>query len=215
MDQAALLAMLPTAQRLALSYARRDTRLPTLALLALDARLAGIVRATHEPLMGQIRLAWWRDRLGADRTNWPLGEPVLQALCGWEGEREALGALVDGWEAMLGDGAGRIEHLGSTRAAGFAALASQLGAGPADASAAAFRWSLVDCAEKLGDPELQAEAAALLAVADWPSLRLGRALRPLQVLYGLARRAHSNRQPRLLATPGDGLAAIRLGLFGR
>lgn len=215
MDQAALLAMLPTAQRLALSYAPRDARLPTLGLLALDARLAGIVRATHEPLLGQIRLAWWRDRLREDPANWPRGEPVLEALVHWGSDSVALVTLVDGWEAMLGDGAGRVKRLSRARAAGFGVLAGRLDADPADASEAAFRWSLVDCAEKLSDPDLQSEVAALLTGTDWPRLRLDRALRPLQILYGLARRMRSALRPTMLGSPGAGLVAMRIGLSGR
>lgn len=215
MDETALLAMLPTPQRLALSYAPRAARLPTLAVLALDMRLAGIVRATHEPLLGQIRLAWWRDRLGEPVAQWPSGEPVLQALAGWQDDAARLAVLVDGWEALLGDDGGRIERLSAARSSAFAALAQRLGVGAQQAKHAAFGWSLIDCAGKLAEPELQSEAAALIARTDWPQLRLAHALRPLQVLYGLARRVRLADHPQLLGSPSAGLAAMRVGLFGR
>ena len=215
MDESALLAMLPTAQRLALSYAPRAARLPTLALFALDMRLAGIVRATHESLLGQIRLAWWRDRLGEPSTSWPRGEPVLQALVGWGDDAARLAMLVDGWEALLGDDSARVERLSTARSSAFAVLAERLGVGTRQAQQAAFGWSLIDCAEKLADPELRIEAARLIGRTDWPELRLPRALRPLQVLYGLARRVRSAEHSQLLGSPGAGLAAMRIGLFGR
>lgn len=215
MDETALLAMLPTAQRLALSYTPRSARLPTLAVMALDMRLAGIVRATHEPLLGQIRLAWWRDRLGEAPTSWPHGEPVLEALAEWGDDAARLAVLVDGWEALLGDDGARVERLSTARSSAFAVLAERLGVGTRQAKQAAFGWSLIDCAEKLADPELRVEAADLIAGTDWPDLRLARALRPLQVLYGLARRVRYAENAQLLGSPGAGLAAMRIGLFGR
>ena len=56
----------------------------------------------REPLLGQVRLAWWRDRLGQDPADWPAGEPLLAALRGWQPQFAALAALVDGWELLLG-----------------------------------------------------------------------------------------------------------------
>lgn len=51
--------------------------------------------------MIQLRLAWWRDRLGEPASAWPRGEPLLGLLTAWDSERSALGALVDGWEAQI------------------------------------------------------------------------------------------------------------------
>jgi hypothetical protein len=39
----------------------------TLALLALDARLAAILRGRREPIAAQLRLAWWREMLDGRR----------------------------------------------------------------------------------------------------------------------------------------------------
>lgn len=215
MNETALLAMLPTPQRLALSYAPRAARLPTLAVMAFDVRLAAIVRATHEPLLGQIRLAWWRDRLIEGPESWPHGEPVLQALAGWGEAAAQMRALVDGWEALLGDDSARVGRLSSARSSAFGVLAERLGVGTRQAKQAAYGWSLVDCAQNLADPELVDETAALIGQTEWPELRLARALRPLQVLYGLARRERSADRPQLLGSPGAGIAAMRIGLFGR
>ncbi len=215
MDETALLALLPMPQRLALSYAPRAARVPSLAVLALDMRLAGIVRATHEPLLGQIRLAWWRDRLGEPAEQWPRGEPVLQALADWQDDAPRLTVLIDGWESLLGDDSGQVERLSTARSSAFAVLAERLGGDASQATQAAFGWSLIDCAEKLVDPRLQAEAADLIGKFDWPQLRMPRALRPLQVLYGIARRVRLAEHPHLLGSPSAGLAAMRIGLFGR
>ena len=52
-------------RRLALAYARRADRAALALLWALDERLGAIVAATHEEMLGTIRLAWWRDALAA------------------------------------------------------------------------------------------------------------------------------------------------------
>jgi len=58
-----LVASLPTASRLALAYAPAKARLQTLALFALDTRLAGLLRNSSEPMLAQLRLSWWRETL--------------------------------------------------------------------------------------------------------------------------------------------------------
>ena len=52
-----LLETLPLRQRLALAYGTGEGRLALLGLLALDQRLAGIVRNSREPSLAQLRLA--------------------------------------------------------------------------------------------------------------------------------------------------------------
>src|ERR1700741_297330 len=95
-----LLGALPPLHRLALAYAAGDARLPTLALLALDTRLAGIVRNSHEPSLAQLRLAWWREQLQVEAADWPRGEPLLAALKSWQGGHLSLVELVNGWEYL-------------------------------------------------------------------------------------------------------------------
>jgi len=222
MTDASLIALLPPAQRLALAYAQVSSRQPFLAFFALDARLAGIVRAASEPVLGQLRLAWWRDRLAEEHALWPAGEPVLAALHSWMGQHHGLGELVDGWEAMLGE-APLSDHAlaqhATGRAAAFAALAGLTGceAAAEDAGRMGHNWGLADLAAHVTHGDEQAAAAQLMAHRNWNQTALPRALRPLTVLHGLARReifgretTARRRQP--IATI---LAAIRLGLLGR
>ena len=98
----ALLADLPPVQRLALAYASSRSRPAILSLLALDARLAAILRGRREPIAAQMRLAWWRDMLARPKSEWPAGEPVLEALCAWN-DPGGLAALAEGWEALLAE----------------------------------------------------------------------------------------------------------------
>jgi phytoene synthase len=210
-----LLRELPAPQRLALSYAPAAARGPTLGLLALDARLATALRQRGEPVLVQMRLAWWRETLAADPGGWPSGEAVLELLRGWR-DPAALVALVDGWEALLGEmfDAAAMEAFAVGRVAGFAQLARELGSDPAAAAAAARWWALGDLAANLSDPAERA-AAVEVAAALPPIPRLPRALRPLAVLAGLARRSLGRGGVPLLDGPAAMFVAVRLGITGR
>lgn len=216
---AGLVATLPALQRLALAYAPAPARMRTLALFALDARLADIVRRAKEPALGQLRLAWWRELLGQDRAKWPCGDPLVSLLAEWGDGAPGLAALVDGWEWLAPGGAlarGGALGFAQGRAAAFAALAGQLGhPGHADAvHAMAARWALQDLSGRLGNGEEAQLVRGLVAGQDWAARRLPRDLRPLTVLHGLAARS-----ARKGAAIDDGklaslAAAMRLGLFG-
>jgi phytoene synthase len=220
MIELSLLEILPPPQRLALAYAPARFRPHFLAFFALDTRLATLVRGASEPMLGQLRLAWWRDRLTEDSGKWPSGEPVLEALQSWQGGHGVLGQMVDGWELMLDDAPlspAALSHHAQARAAGFSALAGLVGSDAAaqDAHRMGCNWALADLASHLGDP---AETAAVLELAllqDWKQTRLPRALRPLAVLHGMAGQAMKRDLTGGLATRPAILAAIRLGLLGR
>ena len=213
-----LIEQLPVHLRLALSYAPAHARGLTLGLLALDCRLAGIVRNSREPLLGQVRLAWWRDRFGEQPEAWPEGEPLLALLRPWADQSAALSGLVDGWEGLFGDPPLSGEALGRLadgRASAFGGLARLLKAEPDEAIRAGRGWALVDLSGKLGDPDERAEARNLAEQQDWRRPSLPRSLRPLAVLHGLARRAMTRGDSQLLSGGVAGLVALRLGLLGR
>jgi phytoene synthase len=210
-----LLEGLPPPQRLALSYAPSAARVPTLALLALDARLGAAVRQRREPVLAQMRLAWWREMLGSNPAAWPAGEAVLELLRDWR-DPGALVPLVDGWEALLGEtlDAAMASAFAGGRGAAFGGLARELGHDAQAASARARLWALGDLAANLSDP---AERAAVIETAAGlpPCPGLPRALRPLTVLAGLARRSLARGGAPLLDSPQAMLRAVRLGIIGR
>lgn len=82
----------------------RERRPAIAALWALAERLTKLLRDAREPLIGQIKLAWWRDMmamLAADPASLPKGEPLLAELqANWAGQG-GLDTLVDAAEAML------------------------------------------------------------------------------------------------------------------
>jgi phytoene synthase len=209
-------AELPPVLRLALAHAPGRSREATLALFALDTRLAGFVRRGSEPLGAQMRLAWWRETLGSPPAGWPTGDPLLELLRGWRAP-ERLVALIDGWERLLAEWLDRqaITDFAGGRMQGWSALADQVGAQEAGVEPAAKAWALGDLAANLSGP---VERALVLAVAKEETGYIppgGRSLRPLAILGGLGRRALARGGAPLFDGRRAALAALRLGLFGR
>ena len=203
-----LAEQLPLAQRLALSYAPRAARGPALALLALDQRLAAILRSGGEPMLTQIKLAWWRERLAQDPQTWPKGEPLLALLRDFPGGTSPLAQVVDGWEVLLRETLDRpaITEFATGRAAGWQAL----GGGEV-----ARAWALADLLLNLPDgPEADA-VRAVLQEGQAGIVHMPRELRSLLVLNALAQRALRRGAGELLDGPGALLCAMRLGIFGR
>lgn len=82
----------------------RDRRTRVTALWALAERLTRLLRDAREPLIGQIKLAWWRDMmalLANDPATLPKGEPLLAELQESWARQDGPSALVDAAEAML------------------------------------------------------------------------------------------------------------------
>ena len=197
-----LLDELPPPLRLAVTYAPRHARLAWAALLVLDRRLARVALAAGEPVLSQIRLAWWRDRFAEPASAWPTGEPLLAALHGWDGERAALGGLVDGWERLVGVELDRTALPGciEARVVALVALDRLTGGTAADAVAeVARRWASADLEARLGDKPTEETVHPL---------RLPRAMRPLIVLDGLTWSVNTSGWRTLGRT-------IRLGMLGR
>lgn len=216
-DSSDLLAELPSAARLALAYAPAAARGRVQDLLLLDSRLAGIVRRTREPLLGQIQLAWWREQLQRDPADRPRGQPLLAALSAWRDGGCGLAGLVDGWEGLLGIEAlepDSIVGLVEARGAAWAALSEELtGSAVAAAAHAGWEWAMADLAAGLGEGPDRQTALALAQQQIWQPVSLPRGLRSLAILHGLARRSQGRRP--LLDGPVALAAAVRIGIMGR
>lgn len=222
-SRVSLIEDLPVLHRLALSYASSSAREPTLALLALDMRLAAILRAAREPMLAQLRLTWWREQVKAEPSSWPTGDPLLTALGSWGDRRDALAALVDGWEGLTAAAPlppEALSGLAEARGTAFGVLAEVVGVPGARAEAMRLgtNWGLADLAMHLSDPEERSRALALAEARDWRRAKLPRALRPLVVLHGLAARSLRRHGEADRADPNrttELLTAMRLGLLGR
>jgi len=185
--------VLDPVERLALVYADRQARVAWETLLLLQHRLEDAARPGRDPLMIQLRLAWWRDRLAEPPERWPKGEPLLARMAGWSVEAPALIGLVDGWEAkVVGEDGGAA--LAEATIAAFEALGRLVG----EKDARAVRAT----AERLLQP-----------VARHHSLpKLSRKMRPLSVLSAHALHVAQGE----VANPLASFAALlRIGLLGR
>lgn len=209
---------------LALTYAPAGARPGLAALFALDEKLGAIVASTTEPMIGLMRLTWWRDQIEALGATPAPAEPLLGQLFATAIARGAPPAIVaameDGWAALL-DGpmdAEAIARHGRARGANlFVAAGAVLGAGEPRLEAAGQGWALADLAHRHSDAEVRSESArqardalAPLAGATW-----GRAARPLAALAVLARRDAADPAPRRQGAPGRLLRMLALRLTGR
>ncbi|WP_416831848.1 MAG: hypothetical protein ACMUJI_02435 [Erythrobacter sp.] len=209
---------LPVEAQLALLHTPSILRQALTIFLELDSRIARIVAATNEPMLGQMRLAWLREQLGNSREARPSGDAVLDGIgVHWQGCEHALIALVDGWEFMLAE---ELDEAGASafargRAAPFLALGQMAGASNADTvDVAARRWALVDAAVHIPDGT---ERTMLLdlASANREAVRLPRSLRGLAVLDALARRSLRRGGRPLMEGRGASITAARAAIFGR
>ncbi len=180
------------------------------ALWGLAARLTKLLIDAREPLIGQIKLAWWRDMaamLASDPGALPKGEPLLAELrATWAGQA-GLDALVDAAEAMLLTGGDEERRTASEN---FGAQLFTLSGGRAAGGA---RWGLV-----WGAGVVDAEPAArrLLDGAKHsavPPRRNFDGNRPLRMLDRWAGMIANHDGERRLRS--EGLLLLRIGLFGR
>lgn len=139
---------------LSVLWAPAEARPALLALHAYDLEHERVVAEAREPMLAEIRLAWWREQLERLAAgNAPPPQPLLQALAAQAWPRAVdLGALTRIEEAflpLLTDG--RLDALSMAKARGgplFEALLTALLARPLteaevnDSWAAGTRWAL-------------------------------------------------------------------------
>jgi len=205
-------------RRLALIYAPAKFRPALAALWSLDATLGRIVAARNQPIVTQMKLAWWRDALLVLDSGRVAAEPVLQAFA-----RDALpqgvgiaaaSDLAGGWEILA-----VAEQLTPELLSSYAELrgrrlfdlsAQALGGEPAEWIARAGEgWALIDLGRR-STREDEAEAAfaearaRLLRRQKWPAR-----LRSLGMLSILARR-DARRGRTALESPGAPARQFRM-----
>jgi phytoene synthase len=183
---------------LALSYAPRGKLAGVKALFSLDAALGQVLRTTSEPMVGQMRLAWWREALTRLDVTPSPAEPVLESLArdalplGATGT--ALSRMADGWETLLGDidDDALTSYANDRGAILFEQAGTVIGAGSGDPLALAGRgWALADLAGNVGDAEVadRARRMANEAFGDVTGKRWSRQGRVLGALALAARLA--------------------------
>ncbi|WP_082449918.1 squalene/phytoene synthase family protein [Sphingomonas sp. Leaf67] len=200
---------------LALAYAPDDgRRAALLALLALDAALADVVRTTTQPAIGQIRLAWWREQLAKLDHAPPPAMPVLTALAETVLPRGVTGAalakVVEGWEVLIEEETldrKALRRFGAERGGQLFALAAAILGGDVDrATMLGQGWALADLLHHVDESATAETAGALAREALATPLR--RVARPLGML------ALSARLDLARVAPGGSKRAARLAWFG-
>ena len=180
---------------LAVSYAAADRRGGLRALMMLDQALGNALRIAREPIVGQMRLAWWREALERLDAAPPPAEPVLRALAAHVLPRgvsgTAMATMTAGWEALLADELSDSELIGHAEARGgrlFNLAAALLGAKDAVAAAGAG-WALADLSRRLSDKAVATRCAAMACerLDEAMSRRWSRPGRPLGALALSAR----------------------------
>jgi phytoene synthase len=87
-------------------FARPPARARLVALFALNLELARIAESVKEPMLGEIRLQWWRETLDGVRDGKPREHPVAQALVETGAEtlvnEDAVNALIEARKRDLG-----------------------------------------------------------------------------------------------------------------
>jgi 15-cis-phytoene synthase len=202
---------------LALAYATAQDRRKLAVLLDFDLELGRVVAAAREPVIGQIRLAWWRDQLlatdGENRPALPLLQRVVEILMVNDVNREGLVKLVDGWESLLARpelSDVTLSHYADLRGGALFGLAARLcRASTSDGIlTAGAGWALMDFAVHCSQAEVATRAVGLARERFERSsvAKLPRTMRILAVLArDDARRGLEKRHP-----PGSPRRIIRI-----
>ncbi len=191
---------------LATLYAPEPVRAALLAAHALDLELAKVAATTTEPMIGRIRLAWWRERLEALDREVPA-QPVLQALAADVLPRGVKGATLagfeDAWLALLdGDDA---RHIALRGEAVGRVMAKLLGGDEAAGAALLTVWAA-------GEAARQGRSAQGVTAP-----RARKVLRPLAGLAALGRRdvGRGGDGPEPRASAARQWTLLRAALIGR
>ena len=202
------------AERISMRYTSREFRAKLSTVFALDRRLGQLVAQTSEPMLGQMRLAWWRDVLAQPSDARPSGDNVLDAIGRyWDREENGLVQLVDGWEHMLSE-----PPLASQAAQAF--IAGRIEAVAAisdtkDVRLVARRWACADAtAHTAQEDERQTFIKLGLEDAD-QKIALPKSLRGLSVLNALSLRALRANGIPLMHGRGAAATILRASIIGR
>ncbi|MEP3420745.1 MAG: hypothetical protein ABJN35_03355 [Erythrobacter sp.] len=211
--------ILATELQIALAHTPPKFRDALRIFFELDHRLSRIVAATTEPMLGQMRLAWWRDMLGKPIEERPHGDAVLDGIgAHWLDRESALIKLVDAWEHMLAPAPmGKDDALGfvNGRSAGLLAALNHDQHGSVAWDAAAWVWAFADMASKVSLDEERELMVDLGRSKEPLRARLSKPARGLAVLGTLGARALNRGARPLMEGRAASLLATRAAIIGK
>lgn len=204
----------PPELELALAHTAPVLRQKLASVFALDQRLGRIVAGTTEPMLGQMRLAWWRDMLSTGVNQRPSGDVVLDHLGQhWEGQEAALIDLVNAWEVFVAAQEltrDKLTEFASGRSAPFAALYNRQHATPPHGGI----WALADAASGVSKDEERATLIETGLAMAGRSSKKNRPPRAIAILDALGVRALKRGGRPLMEGRSASLIAMRAALFG-
>ena len=147
---------IPPPSRLALAYAPAAIRPAFALLLRFDVRFAGIVGLASEPLIAQMKLAWWRDAMLAAPPQRPAGEPLLSSLFALDNSvlNDAAVMLADAWEILIANddwSPSTIDDFAKARQQAVFRGYTQLIGAPDCPAGLGEQWALGDLRKNFGD----------------------------------------------------------------
>ncbi len=123
-------------------FAGRETRARLVALYAFNVEIARVRETVSEPVLGQIRLQWWREALAEIAAGGPVRKhPIAEVLAAARPDAETLTRIVDARERDLDD----------APFADLAALEMYARATAGDLTRAAFTMSGADATDDADD----------------------------------------------------------------
>lgn len=167
-------------ENLAVFYAPKRLQSQFRLILAFDNRLAHVVLKSREPMIAQLKLAWWNDVIGRPRESRPSGEIMLSAL----GEpvnsvcEAPMLLLIEAWEVLAATADWTDACLANFAALRSAAIFGQYAEwveAADDANAIGKIWALADLSERTGKQWTIPQRVSV-------SMPRGSALRPLTIL---------------------------------
>ena len=194
-----------------------------LTLYHLYADIARIPASISDPMVGAIRLQWWRDLLDAAAGGDARGTPIGEALLAHPMEKDKLLPLIDGREAALPEGTRGLDELEAEAAqvgAAFMRLATEVCEASCDDALlvkAGTGFELMRLVPENGEA-VAARAAALLTEACAAFNKLARVERkqllPIFLPIGLARR-QAQRYPNRHSLLAYQLILLKMAFIGR
>ncbi len=204
-------------------FAPGNKRDALLTLYHLYADIARIPASVSDPMIGAIRLQWWRDLLDSVATGESRGAPIGEALLLYPFDKAALMPLIDGREAALGEGARTLEQL-EQEAGQIGPALMRLSAKVLDAEApqellaeAGTGFELMRLVPQAGESvAARAHEKLQAACATFNKMPRGRRkkLLPVFLPVGLARR-HAAHFPRAKSLLRYQLSLLKTALIGK
>jgi 15-cis-phytoene synthase len=211
---------------LALTYVPIRDRGALAALFAVDRAMGDVVRSTREPMLGPIRLAWWRERLeeldeGASVPAEPRLQQVQRELIPRGVTGRELAALESGWLHLFDPFPWTVQTSEAIWFRGnllFGLAARALRCADERIQGAGGLWTLVDAARHCSDAESRATLIqqARTFARGLTGVRFPGPLRPLSMLAALAARDCRRGEPfEREGTPARAAAMLRHRFSGR